>query len=697
MQEADTDLASPRARVLLQPLVAIVGLTVLAHGLLLPWLGFYWDDMPKSWFLHLLGPMGFWEVYQVDRPFLPWIYMLTTPVIGEFPPGWQVLELLARAVTAVAVWWVVRLIWPRRQALALLTALFFVIYPGFLQGPISLIYSHYFLLFALFLVSLAFSLLALCEGSRRWMWTVAGMLFLALVLFSFEYLVGLELIRPVALGLVLWQAGERGRKLLGRALGTWLPYAAVFVVYLLWRALVIRFPTYDPELFESVGETPVAELGSLVARVAGDLYLASLGAWLHALRLPDLLVVGRVGLAVMGVAGVGAAVVTLWGMRGRGVASDAQADSAKRTEMLQALLLGGWSLLVAGMPVWTTLLPLRLVFPWDRLTLPFMLGSSLLTAAALLLIVRGRLAVAGIAAVLIGLGSAFHVANAMSYVREWETFNGFLAQLTERVPGLQPGTSLLTNAIPLTYYTDNSLTAPVNWAYAPDLDTTRMPYLVVSIPLRLGGSLTSLDPGTPITRIYRATEFEGSTSQAIVIFYEPYDCLQVLDPELHEGMPTLSEGLKQALPLSRLELIDTEAQPPARSPFSQRGEPNWCTLFQQADLARQRGDWTQVVALGDLALGGPDRAKHGSEYIPFIEGYGRMGRWDDALDWSRTALERNPDINVMLCRAWRRIEAAAPTTAAASLAVDAAMLLAGCDPLPRERPVSSGWRTSMPP
>ncbi len=271
MQRDEVSSAHPPARVPLRPLAAILGLTVFAHGLLLPWLGFYWDDLPKSWFLHLLGPMGFWKVYQVDRPFLPWIYMLTTPLLGESPAGWQVLGLVARALTAAAVWWVVRLTWPRREALALLTALFFVVYPGFLQGPISLIYSHYFLLYALLLASLAFSVQALRGTAQAWRWTAAGLLSLALVLFSFEYLVGLELIRPVVLGIVLWQAGVRGRKLLDQVLRRWLPYAAIFVLYLLWRSLVIRFPTYDPELFESLGEAPVAQLGSLGVRVAGDL------------------------------------------------------------------------------------------------------------------------------------------------------------------------------------------------------------------------------------------------------------------------------------------------------------------------------------------------------------------------------------------------------------------------------------------
>ncbi|MCJ7513368.1 MAG: hypothetical protein MUO23_10420, partial [Anaerolineales bacterium] len=475
----------------MRPIAAILGLTVFAHGLLIPWLGFYWDDMPKSWFLHLLGPMGFWKVYQVDRPFLPWIYMLTTPVIGESPLGWQLLELLARGITAVGLWWVVCLIWPRRRGLALLTGLFFVVYPGFLQGPISLIYSHYFLLYALFLASLGCSVKALRNPARRGLWTGAAITALTLVLFSFEYLVGLELVRPLVIGLVLRQSGLRGRRLLTRTVRLWAPYAVVFIVYLLWRSLVVQFPTYEPELFVGLAVAPVAKLGGLLTRVGVDLYLGSIGSWLNALRPPDLSIVGRAGLAVMGLAGAGALAVVLWGLLPYRTPSARSADGDPRADLAEAAALGGWSLIVAGMPVWTTLLPLRLVFPWDRLTLPFMLGASLLAAAGLLLLLRDRLAGIGVAAILLSLGAAFHASNAMAFVRDWDRYTSFISQLTERVPGLEPGTSLLMDDIPLTYSTDNSLTAPVNWAYAPNLKSTHMPYLVVSIPMRLGGSLTS--------------------------------------------------------------------------------------------------------------------------------------------------------------------------------------------------------------
>jgi len=77
------------------PLVLLV-VAILAFGLLIPWLGFYWDDWPKAWFLHLLGPTGFDEVYGADRPNLAWTYLITTSILGESPIAWQIFGLLTR-------------------------------------------------------------------------------------------------------------------------------------------------------------------------------------------------------------------------------------------------------------------------------------------------------------------------------------------------------------------------------------------------------------------------------------------------------------------------------------------------------------------------------------------------------------------------------------------------------------------------
>jgi len=46
-------------------------LTVVTYGLLLPFMGFYWDDWPFAWIQNFLGPREFIPAFEPFRPFLP--------------------------------------------------------------------------------------------------------------------------------------------------------------------------------------------------------------------------------------------------------------------------------------------------------------------------------------------------------------------------------------------------------------------------------------------------------------------------------------------------------------------------------------------------------------------------------------------------------------------------------------------------
>jgi len=52
--------------------------------------------------------------------------------------------------------------------------------------------------------------------------------------------------------------------------------------------------------------------------------------------------------------------------------------------------------------------------------------------------------------------------------------------------------------------------------------------------------------------------------------------------------------------------------------------------------------------------------KFSSELLPFIEGYGRMGRWKEALRLSKAALSDMPALKGMLCDTWQRIQKNSP-------------------------------------
>jgi hypothetical protein len=261
----------------------------------------------------------------------------------------------------------------------------------------------------------------------------------------------------------------------------------------------------------------------------------------------------------------------------------------------------------------------------------------------------------GLAALLLGLAAGVHYRSQLTYSREWVTLQSFLWQLRWRIPDLAPGTTLITNDIPLRYYSDNSVTAPVNWMYSPENHTLQMDYMLFYPTVRVGRALSRPEPGLPIFQPYRAASFTGSTSQVLALYYAPPGCLRVLDVVLDDSMPNLPASLSAWVPLSRLDLIRTEGGAEHVPPLLTR-EPahDWCYYFEMADLARQRGDWGEVVELGNRGFA-EDHPNDASERLVFIEGNAHLGNWKRAEELSLEALEQNPAVDRMVCQTWRRI------------------------------------------
>ncbi len=88
----------------------------------------------------------------------------------------------------------------------------------------------------------------------------------------------------------------------------------------------------------------------------------------------------------------------------------------------------------------------------------------------------------------------------------------------------------------------------------------------------------------------------------------------------------------------------------------------YCYLYQKADLARQLGEWDRVVAIGDQAAGA-GYTIHNSEsntpfeWLPFIEGYARLGHWEEAAQITRDAVVRDSRIAPRMCRVWSTLQA----------------------------------------
>jgi len=639
------------------PPIMLLLISILAYGILLPTLGFYWDDMPKLWFLHRFGPSGFHQVYEIDRPFLAWTYRATTLIIGESALSWQLFGLISHWMSAAAFWWMLRTVWPMRVQEAFWGAALFLVYPGFSQHAISLIYSHYFLIYAVFLLSLVLMIKAVRDPKRRWLYTSLALLAAAYSMFSVEYFVGLEFIRPV---LLWWVIKEKPRKeRLKKTVQAWLPYLILAIAYLIWRTVIFAFPTYEPLLLESTSLDPLTSVGSLLTTIQEDIILAGFTAWSRIFYPQEVRWEGTKSVILYtGVIAVTSVLLGIYMYFADDELSENQ-DGRSSRGTWEVVITGLFALFVAGWPFWITQLPMALDFPKDRFTLPMAFGSSLTLLGLIGVIPGRRLIKIVIIAALVGFGAGMQVHYANQMRVEFTSLKTFLWQLAWRVPDLEAGTAVLTNELPFPHYSDNSLTAPINWMYDPDGNSPEMSYILYYPTVRLGRGLPALEENLPIEQWYRATTFSGSTSEMLALSYTPPGCLHVLDVIYDDSLPGLPPEMPDVIPLSNLDQIVTDPSEPARPPeniFGSEPARGWCYYYLKADLARQQGDWGRIVELGEIALNLGDRPNNASERIPFIEGYAHIGYWETAVEQSMRVVEDQPAMDRLVCHAWDRID-----------------------------------------
>jgi hypothetical protein len=645
---------------------AVLVISLLSFGLLIPWLGFYWDDWPAVWFLHLFGPSGFANVFAVDRPLLGRLFMLISPIFGVSAFQWQLFGIITRLLCALIFWWVLRGLWPTARSEIIYTVLLFLIYPGFKQQYISVTYSYTWVTMSVLLLSFGTMLWAIRKPRWFWLLYISSWICAALTLFTDEYFFGLEILRVVLIWVVLTETIPSIRNRLLRTGILWLPYLLIVGVFLYWRLVIYHTARGEVQIFKLIAEQRLDYLLQLGKTIIHDVTFSSLVAWAQVFDFKRFTSYGS-GPTILYLATIliSTIIATFYLSKIQNTPTKGASPTSSHRWAKQAVLVGLFALLLAGVPFWVTDLPIGLDFPWDRFTLAMMFGASLLLSGSIIWITKTSLQRAIIFGVLIGLACGLQMQYSNLYRREWNSVKDFFWQLTWRAPGLQPNSLLLASDLPFTYYSDNSLTAPLNWTYAPNLASTNMPYMLYAIEARLGLGLPDFKVGVPVKQVYRATTFTGSTSQALVLYYLPPGCLEIIDPTYNAHIPQKPKNISDAVPLSNPSLIIPNQNPPAQPPldiFGSEPKHGWCYYFEKADLARQVGDWTAATSLADQALNLNETLYpvNAPELVPFIEGYAHTGNWDKAQHLSEEAYQLNDRMRVILCEVWSRLEKETP-------------------------------------
>jgi len=644
LEKLKIGLSSPRSVPILLFIVA-----ALTYGLFFWERGFYWDEAPWTWIYYRLGPAALTKTFSTSRPFWGMIYQITMPLLGPYPWRWQFLMVILRWLTAVLVWMLLRQVWPRDERPALWGSLLFLVYPGLGQNFIALMYSHFYIVLNCFLFSLYLSVLAIRQPDRRLLLTLGALAFSIVNLLTMEYFYFMEFLRIVLFWIVL--DGEWKQRI-RRAILQFIPYFAVMVGVTFWRLFFFenQNASYSYVALDLLRKDPLLGITTMLRSVGMAFWETVPHAWLFPFESGG---VDQLGVRVSILAAIlvlSSTILIAFYLLFR---DRSRLRAYEPVGQIALLGLAAW--LFAGGSFWLVGIEPQLHFSADRFTMPFMLGSSLLVVALVSLFHSMPKLQYGLLALLVAFSMGKQFETNIAYVRDWDVQHDLFWQMSWRIPAMEKNTAIVSNDLPVTYFSDNSLSGPLNWIYSP---AGEMGHILYFISIRLNRGLPDLEPGLAIEQNYLAKTFHGNTSQLVVIDYSPPGCLRVLDPQIDSANRLLVPLLRDAAVLSNTAMIHREnAVTLPASLLAPEPVHGWCYYFEKADLARQFGEWKKVAELGDIAFKLDDHPNDPVERFVFIEGYAHVGDWERAVKLSRESYKVSKNyVGPLLCRLWERVE-----------------------------------------
>jgi hypothetical protein len=657
--------------------------TGTAYGLLLPLTGFYWDDLPFAWMAKFLGPQEFIPAFAGVRPFLGPIFFLTTSLIPPVPLYWQIFALLIRFFAVLAAWFALTQIWPRHKRQALVVSLLFLVFPGYSQHWVAFTHiNQEWIPFISYLLSFGFTARALrksiakrgvvgreaAQSTKRSRTAINDTILAVLLLiggvFPTEYFVSIEPMRFLFIWVIVSEQVSVFSQRFVETLKRWWPYLLIWLANGAWLAYFYTIGDYASYEVEVVNE-PLT-LAKVFLTIGDAVGKAGFYIWVQILALASKMLTAPTTLIMFGLVVIAFILIIFY--LGKLQFSEAETGSFA----IPAILIGLAGIILGRVPSFAAGLPLTLQSSFDRFMISMMLGGSLFAVGLIELLIRNHRIKTCVFALLIALGIGQQFFNANIFRRDWAKQQEIYWQLAWRIPAMKPGTALLTHELPIDYETDLSFTAPINWMYAPDYrrsssldEKSDLPYALIYTEKRLGGTaLPSLNRDTKITLPIRRVSFQGSTSQVLVIYMPRNGCLRVLDPTRGDDVTygNQSRFLVDAIPLSDLSNIIVDPHQAAKPPFLPEPEHTWCYYFAKAELARQQGDWGQVIDLIDEAMSLGYEPEDPFEWLTYVEAQAHAGNMENAITASRAASEQDNRMRRGLCELWKRLQITEPTT-----------------------------------
>jgi hypothetical protein len=607
-------------------------LILLIFGTLayLPWVGkfgYYNDDWYLMYSARAYGPGVFWDIFSVDRPARALVMIPAYTLFRDNVLLYNLSAFTLRLVSAVSLFWLLCMLWPRQRTLALWAALLFLLYPGFLSQPNGIDYQSQMVSLAAALLSIALSIKAsLLQKSVPKILTflaavLLGWLYLALV----EYFIGFEFLRLTGF-YVLESHREHTTKREMILAGTraWLPNLLIPLGFLVWRLFFFESERSATDVGLQLGLFKLYPLQTLyhwTIQVMQDLSDVLVAAWASPLfQLKGLITTGSL-LFVLVVLGLAIAVLYKYE---RTFDDD---GTRKSNDAVEFLFLG---LLMAV----TGLIPIAMVN--REVTFPTFSRYSLVSAVGVAIFLAGLLGLIRLRAVrysafalLLLIAMLTQYTNSVFFAERTAAARNFWWQVAWRVPQLEPRTTLVGTYPVETIEEDYFIWGPANLIYYPGQQAAK------GIQPTLFAAVLNKDTVAKIL----AQERQEFDNRKNIITYKNYrnilllsqpsarSCMHVIDGLHPLFSQQETESVRQIGQYSETEhiLVDESSHTPPAAVFGPEPAHGWCYYYQKADLAAQRGDWDEIIKLAEEAANKNLKPSDLIEWMPFLQAYAVSG------------------------------------------------------------------------
>ncbi|NJC95855.1 MAG: hypothetical protein C3F07_14980 [Anaerolineales bacterium] len=628
----------------------VVLIAALTYLPLINRLGYYFDDWYLMYSAGAYGPGVFWDIFSIDRPLRALVMVPAYILFGKDPLDYNLSAFLFRVLGALALLWILDMVWPEKRSTTTLMSLLFLIYPGFLSQPNAIDYQSHIISFAAALFSVALTLKAILSENRFTRIALHGLSILLgwFYLSQIEWYISIEIFRWACIFLLSSRSGRTIVQRIRQTVGWGYPSLVVPLVFLGWRLFFFtseRGATDVGIQLEQVKLYPLQTMFHWGVQVLQDLFDVTVAAWGYPLSQLTGYIRGW-GIALA----LAAATVVLYAIHT--MKGEDNPEASTRFDLTREALSLGLLFAVTG------LLPIAMVN--REVAFPYFSRYSWISSIGVVIFIvaivnlpKARFLRDGLIAGLCVISILTHHGNTVKSVQETEFTDDFWWQVSWRVPQIEKGTTLLASYPGVSLQEDYFVWGPANLIYYPEKQKD-----------------DAIQPG-----IYAAVFDEDAVKKVLARERQKYDnrrniitypnfrnililtrpslnsCVRVIDGMRPEFSSLDGESIRVTEPYSEIEhvLADETIHTPPTIVFGPEPPHGWCYYYQKADLARQRGEWDEVINIGGQAFGQGFEPGDLIEWMPFLQAYaahGEAGRLNELAP----VIARDPYIASQACQ-----------------------------------------------